>query len=56
MGVVGGLFLPDRGAMWPAVDWDNELYWKDLLHATRGAADAEAAPRSARPAHAGHAH
>ncbi len=45
MGVVGGVFLPDRGTKWPRVDVAGRLYWKDLLHATRGAA----APAGSQP-------
>jgi hypothetical protein len=32
MGVVGGLFLPDRDAVWPATDPTDSLYQKDLRH------------------------
>jgi hypothetical protein len=35
MGVVGGLFVPDRGAFWPATDPTDSLYTKDLRHAMR---------------------
>lgn len=32
MGVVGGLFLPDRKAVWPTTDQTDSLYRKDLRH------------------------
>ena len=32
MGVIGGLFLPDRKAKWPATDTSDSLYQKDLRH------------------------
>lgn len=32
MGVVGGLFIPDRNAVWPAIDPSDSLYQKDLRH------------------------
>ena len=32
MGVVGGLFMPDRKAIWPATDSGDSLYQKDLRH------------------------
>jgi hypothetical protein len=32
MGVVGGLFMPDRNAVWPATDSNDSLYQKDLHH------------------------
>jgi hypothetical protein len=35
MGVVGGLFVPDRGAIWPATNPSDSLYQKDLRHAMR---------------------
>lgn len=30
MGLVGGLFIPDRGAAWPTVDSANETYRRDV--------------------------
>jgi hypothetical protein len=60
MGVVGGVFLLDRGVTWPRVDLEGRLYWKDLLHATRGAAvqpgtpHAEQGQRGQHEGHAGH--
>ena len=53
MGVVGGLFVPDGDVVWPSVDLGQDLYWKDLLHATRGAA--LVVSQTAAPAHTGHA-
>lgn len=35
MGVVGGLFVPDRGAVWPATNPADSLYQQDLRHAMR---------------------
>src|SRR5256885_831432 len=32
MGVVGGLFVPDRGVSWPAADPADSLYQKDYRH------------------------
>lgn len=32
MGVVAGLFIPDRGAVWPSADPSDSLYQKDLRH------------------------
>ena len=32
MGVVGGLFMPDRKAVWPATDANDSLYQRDLGH------------------------
>jgi hypothetical protein len=32
MGVVGGLFMPDRKATWPATDPSDSLYQQDLKH------------------------
>jgi hypothetical protein len=32
MGVVGGLFVPDRGAVWPSADTNDALYQHDLRH------------------------
>lgn len=32
MGVVGGLFMPDRNAVWPATDQSDPLYQQDLRH------------------------
>jgi hypothetical protein len=35
MGVVGGLFVPDRGTTWPATDPSDTLYQQDFRHAMR---------------------
>jgi len=35
MGVVGGLFVPDRGVVWPVTDPSDSLYRQDLRHAMR---------------------
>jgi len=35
MGVVGGLFVPDRASDWPATNPSDSLYQKDLRHAMR---------------------
>jgi hypothetical protein len=35
MGVVGGLFVPDRSAVWPATDPSDSLYQQDFRHAAR---------------------
>jgi hypothetical protein len=32
MGVVGGLFMPDRKVAWPATNQADSLYQKDLRH------------------------
>jgi hypothetical protein len=39
MGAVAGLFVPDWGAMWPAVDRSDTLYqqdWAATLHSGSG--------------------
>lgn len=35
MGLVGGLFVPDRGTHWPAVDPSDTLYQRDLMQTLR---------------------
>src|SRR5205823_2698004 len=35
MGVVGGLFVPDRGVTWPAAEPRDSLYHQDYLHYMR---------------------
>ncbi|HEX7123982.1 MAG TPA: hypothetical protein VF178_16510 [Gemmatimonadaceae bacterium] len=45
MGVVGGLFVPDKGAVWPAADLHDSLYQADLRHALRLLGDGGAAPQ-----------
>jgi hypothetical protein len=32
MGVVGGLFIPRRGAVWPSAEPSNSLYQQDVRH------------------------
>ncbi|HXI34906.1 MAG TPA: hypothetical protein VNH63_12530 [Gemmatimonadales bacterium] len=41
MGVVGGLFRPDRGFVWPRADTTGELYRQDLRHYLRLSAGTE---------------
>jgi hypothetical protein len=35
MGVVGGLFVPDRGVRWPGADRSDSLYQQDYRHYMR---------------------
>jgi hypothetical protein len=35
MGLVGGLFVPDRGTRWPGVDRSDPLYQRDLMETLR---------------------
>jgi len=35
MGVIGGLFVPDRGVRWPAADASDSLYQQDYRHYMR---------------------
>src|SRR5260370_33981303 len=35
MGVVGGLFVPDRGVTWPAAEPGDSLYQQDYRHYMR---------------------
>lgn len=51
MGVVAGLFIPDRGAVWPSADPNDSLYQKDLRHFL-GMAPPRA--RAAAQVHGGH--
>lgn len=58
MGVVAGLFIPDRGAVWPSADPSDSLYQKDLRHflgidkqPARGTPSRRA---PAHPSHVGH--
>ena len=51
MGVVGGLFVPDRGTVWPTADRSNPLYVQDAVHYMRTETPSAAA---ATDAHAGH--
>jgi hypothetical protein len=55
MGVVGGLFVPDGDVVWPKVDLADDLYWKDLVHATRGAAARVGGGGAGHGGQAGHA-
>ena len=41
MGVVGGLFRPDRGITWPRADTTTDLYQRDLRHYLRLSAGTE---------------
>jgi len=41
MGVVGGLFRPDRGIAWPRADTTGDLYRQDLRHYLRLSAGTE---------------
>jgi hypothetical protein len=36
MGVVGGIFIPDRGTVWPSADPSDSLYRQDLRHFLHG--------------------
>jgi hypothetical protein len=44
MGVVGGLFVPSRNAVWPKTDPSDSLYQKDLRHFMGSAAGAVPVP------------
>ena len=35
MGAVAGLFVPDRGSVWPPVDTTDTLYQRDLAATIR---------------------
>ncbi|PYP41188.1 MAG: hypothetical protein DMD48_00945 [Gemmatimonadetes bacterium] len=50
MGVVGGLFAPDRKASWPKTDAGDSLYQKDLRHFMGPVGSSGAMP----PMHIGH--
>jgi hypothetical protein len=54
MGVVGGLFSPDRDAAWPQPNTGEELYQKDLQHFM--GLNQPAAPMPAGGAHGAHSH
>ena len=55
MGVVGGLFMPDRKAVWPATDATDSLYQQDLLHFMGPVGKpAEVIPLSRTHSHVGH--
>ncbi len=53
MGVVGGLFVPDRGIAWPAADPNDSLYQQDFRHFMRlgGGHPMPGPPGKAGPAH-----
>jgi len=51
MGVIAGLFIPDRGAVWPSADPTDSLYQKDLRHFLGVAPPLARAPAHS---HAGH--
>ena len=50
MGVIGGLFMPDRDAVWPTTDPSDSLYRQDLRHFIGRN------PEPGMPAMSGHAH
>ena len=55
MGVVGGLFIPDRDAVWPGTDPGDSLYQKDLRHFMGTKRQAGATPPSSpHHSHVGH--
>ncbi len=51
MGAVAGLFVPDHGAVWPAVDTSDVLYQQDLLATIRSGG---MAPAMMMAGHGGH--
>ena len=53
MGVVAGLFIPDRGAVWPVAPTADSLYRQDLRHFL---GIKTAAQQAAAPAAGGHSH
>jgi hypothetical protein len=54
MGVVGGLFSPERDAVWPTTDHGDSLYQKDLRHFMGNKQPAGAMPMHMEHSHAGH--
>ncbi len=46
MGVIGGLFIPDRRAVWPATNPNDVLYQEDLRHFMRVGQSAAVTPMS----------
>jgi hypothetical protein len=57
MGVVGGLFIPDRGVTWPAADTGDSLYRADYAHYMRlGGGHQMAGMREKRMPAGGHGH
>jgi hypothetical protein len=53
MGVVGGLFMPDRDAVWPRTNQADSLYQKDLRH-FMGTSRRSGASTSRPHSHVGH--
>jgi hypothetical protein len=51
MGVIGGLFMPDRNAVWPATNPSDSLYQQDLRHFMRVGKAAEMPMSHAHMAH-----
>jgi len=54
MGVVGGLFSPDRDAAWPSTDPGDSLYQQDLKHFLGKKQPAGAMPMQMEHSHGGH--
>ncbi|MGH7521156.1 MAG: hypothetical protein ACREMI_07740 [Gemmatimonadales bacterium] len=54
MGVVGGLFMPDRKAVWPATNTNDSLYQKDLRHFMGPLGKPTVIPMSQMHSHVGH--
>jgi len=54
MGVVGGLFMPDRKAVWPTTDPNDSLYQKDLRHFMGPVGKPAVTPISEMHSHVGH--
>jgi hypothetical protein len=54
MGVVGGLFMPDRKAVWPTTDQDDPLYQQDLRHFMGPVGMPAVTPMSQMHSHVGH--
>ena len=44
MGVIGGLFVPEKGAAWPAANKSDTLYIQDAFHYLRVKRDSAPAP------------
>jgi len=54
MGVVGGLFMPDRNAVWPTTDPNDSLYQQDLRHFMGPVGKPAVTPMSQMHSHVGH--
>lgn len=54
MGVVGGLFMPDRNAVWPATNPNDSLYQQDLRHFMGPVGRPVVKPMSQMHSHVGH--